>query len=150
GPHGRVRKDETHARRELELRHDRLEVVAVGAQAVQPDHGVLGLAADRDLDAVEFRFHRYLLPLAAAAARKRPKNRQKFALADLRIVCTICASLFIPPPANAERYCRSARAPASHCSPARSARDSPPSGARRAAARGEFSRDAVEREPRSA
>src|SRR5690606_26011184 len=85
----------------------------------------------------------------SAAPRTAVKKGAKKALDDLRIVCTICATLFTPPPPHAERYCRSARAPASHCSPARSARDPPSGGARRAAARGEFSRDAVEREPRS-
>src|SRR5690606_10330824 len=71
GTYRRVREHETHARRELELGHDRFEVVAVGAQAVQPDHGAGRLAADRDLDTVEFRFHRYLLPARGGAARIR-------------------------------------------------------------------------------
>ena len=46
GPDRRVRKHEAHGEivGQLQLRHDRHEVVAVGAQAVQPDHGGLGLA----------------------------------------------------------------------------------------------------------
>ena len=35
-----------------QLRHDRLEVMAVGAQPVQPDHGGLRVAAGFDLDCI--------------------------------------------------------------------------------------------------
>ncbi len=57
GDRRRVREDETHAqaRREAELGHDRLEVVSVGAEAVQPDHGRVAGALGADLDAGEDR-----------------------------------------------------------------------------------------------
>ena len=42
----------TAASRSCELRHDRLEVVAVGAEAVQPDDGGRGPRARLDLDGV--------------------------------------------------------------------------------------------------
>jgi hypothetical protein len=46
-PVWRMRKHEpqAHGRRQAEFRHDRLEVVAVGAEAVQPDHAAVDVAA---------------------------------------------------------------------------------------------------------
>src|SRR5262245_16388303 len=50
---GGVREHEAHRLAQLELGHHRLEVVAVGAQAVQPDHRGGGVLSGFDLD----RFH---------------------------------------------------------------------------------------------
>src|SRR5712672_946871 len=51
-PHRGVRKDEAHLQRfwQTELGDDRLEVAAVGAQAVQPDDGRARARAGRNLD----------------------------------------------------------------------------------------------------
>jgi hypothetical protein len=51
-PLGRVGKDEAGGRQAVgvELVHHRLEIVAVGAQAVQPDHGVGGCGPGEDFD----------------------------------------------------------------------------------------------------
>jgi hypothetical protein len=54
GSHGRVREDEAHGEvLEPELGHDGLEVVAVGAETVQPDDGGARFGARCDLDAGE-------------------------------------------------------------------------------------------------
>src|SRR5690554_636354 len=49
----RMGKDETHIL-QAQLRHDRLEVVPVGTQAVQPDDGSTRLGARFDDDAIKF------------------------------------------------------------------------------------------------
>src|SRR5262249_20317630 len=51
----RVREDEAHRRRrrQRQLGHDRLEVVAVGTEAVKPDDGGPGGRARLDLDGLE-------------------------------------------------------------------------------------------------
>jgi len=51
--HRRVRKDETHRLVQLELGNDRLEVVAVGAEAVQPDDAGSWICSGIDFN----RFH---------------------------------------------------------------------------------------------
>ncbi len=50
-----MREDEVDGGRgrQAELRHDRLEVVAVGAQAVQPDHRGLRVRAGGDLESLD-------------------------------------------------------------------------------------------------
>ena len=50
GPHRRVREHEAHRLGEAQLGHDRLEVVAVGAQAVQPDHRSGGVGPGFNFD----------------------------------------------------------------------------------------------------
>jgi hypothetical protein len=62
GLHRGVREHEAHAPRrgQAELRHDGLEVVAVGAETVQPDHrrlGGAGAAPRHELDRVRQRSH---------------------------------------------------------------------------------------------
>jgi hypothetical protein len=47
-PHRRMRKHEAHGERQIELRHDRLEVVAIRTQAVEPDDGQLRRLAGGD------------------------------------------------------------------------------------------------------
>ena len=50
--HGRVRKNEAQpgVRRQAQFRHHRFEVVAVGAQAMQPDHCRIGRASGLDFN----------------------------------------------------------------------------------------------------
>src|SRR5437867_1693739 len=45
-----MRKDEAHRRLEPQLGHHGLEVMAIGAEAVQPDHGGDRVVAGFDLD----------------------------------------------------------------------------------------------------
>jgi hypothetical protein len=54
-PHRRVRKHETQRRPGAidELRHDRFEVMAIGAQAMQPDHGVTRIRRSFEFDGWE-------------------------------------------------------------------------------------------------
>jgi len=54
-PHRRVRKDEAHGgrRRQAQFGDDGREVVAVGAQAVQPDHRAARVRGGFDFHAVQ-------------------------------------------------------------------------------------------------
>jgi hypothetical protein len=53
GTHGGMRKDETHGHRQVELRHERLEIVPVRAQAVQPNDRPRSAAVRIDFDRIE-------------------------------------------------------------------------------------------------
>ncbi len=55
GTQGRMREHEAHGEAigQVELGHDGLEVVAVSAEAVHPDHGDAGRGPGLDLDGVE-------------------------------------------------------------------------------------------------
>ena len=55
GPQGRMREDEPHGEAvgQIQLGNDGLEIMAVGAEAVHPDHGGPGRGPGLDLDGVD-------------------------------------------------------------------------------------------------
>src|SRR5690606_41806769 len=72
-PHRRMREDEAGTR-EPELSGDRLEVVAVRTEAVQPDHGRLGLRRAA-LDRLENRRIHIRTPRLPVSRRSRSQTR---------------------------------------------------------------------------
>ena len=84
-----MREDEAQCLLQPEFRHDRLEVVAVGAQAVQPDDRRLGLGAGLELDRLDA--HRMRLNQAsdrpAAAIKSAAAAAAKNAVISVWLRC---------------------------------------------------------------
>src|SRR5205085_8169061 len=83
-PYRRVREDEAHRPLEPELGHDRLEVVAVGAEAMQPDDRRFGIAAGLDTDGVHQKMR-----LNQASDRPAPSASASAAAAAKKAVISV-------------------------------------------------------------